>query len=104
MTYKVSVSGITSSYSVVIKKNQFRVAQETQMTRLQDLSDVNTVGVEDSYLLAYDSVTQTYKTVNPDEILSAAVNDPNSVGIPTVFINQIGIDLDNKIDLDAGTF
>lgn len=104
MTYNVSVSGITSSYSVVIKTSQFKVTQEAPVTRLEDLSDVDATGVKNSYLLAYDSTTQTYKTVNPDDILSAAVTDPNAVGIPTVFINQMATDLDNKVDLDAGEF
>jgi len=103
MTYKVSVSG-SSSYSVTLKQNKFKVKEEAPVARLQDLSDVNTTGVQNSYLLAYDSTTQTYKTVNPDDILSASVSDPNSVGIPTVFINQMATDLDNKVDLDAGEF
>ena len=103
MTYKVSVSS-SSSYSVSLKQNKFKITEQAPVTRLQDLSDVNTTGVQNSYLLAYDSGTQTYKTVNPDDILSAAVTDPNAVGIPTVFINQMATDLDNKVDLDAGEF
>lgn len=104
MTYRVTVSD-GSTPSIKIKKDtRFKVSEALPVTRLQDLSDVNVGGVQNNYLLAYDSTTQSYKTINPDDILSAAVTDTNAVGIPTVFINQMATDLDNKVDLDAGEF
>ena len=68
---------------------------------LTDLNDFNPTGVQDGYVLMYDAATQKYVMVNPDDILSAAVTDGN---LPNDFINKLDVDLDNKIDLDAGTF
>jgi hypothetical protein len=73
-------------------------------TSLNDLVDFNASGVQDKYLVMYDAATQKYITVNPDIVLSSAVTDPLSPGLPQNFINQLDVDLDNKIDLDAGTF
>lgn len=69
-----------------------------------DLDDYNPTNLNDRYLIMYDAATQTYIPVNPDEILSAAITDPISPGLPANFQNQLSVDLDNKIDLDAGTF
>lgn len=69
---------------------------------LADLDDFNPSGVQDKYLVMYDATTQKYITVNPDEVLSASLTTDG--GLPQDFINQLDVDLDNKIDLDAGTF
>lgn len=71
---------------------------------LAALSDVDSTNAQNNYLLSYNSSTNTYEFVNPDDILIAAVNEPNSVGLPTAFIDALDSDLDNKIDLDAGNF
>ncbi len=71
---------------------------------LSSLSDVDTSSVSDKYLLAYNSSTDKYEFINPDEILISAVTEPNQVGLPTTFINALDVDLDNKIDVDAGNF
>ena len=52
----------------------------------------------------YDAATQKYTAVNPDEVLSATVTEPISPGIPEDFIDELDVDLDNRIDVDAGTF
>jgi len=65
-----------------------------------DLKDFNSNGVQNGYLVMYDAATQKYITVDPDTVLSNAV----SGGLPNNFINQLDTDLDDKIDLDAGTF
>jgi len=74
--------------------------------KLQDLIDVgiNDNDKKDKYVLMYDSTTGVYKLVNPDEVLSAATTEPISPGLPSDFQNQLDIDLDNRIDLDAGEF
>lgn len=74
--------------------------------KLQDLIDVGISDTDkkDKYVLMYDSTTSEYKLVNPDEVLSAATTDPISPGLPSDFENQLDIDLDNRIDLDAGEF
>lgn len=105
MTYKVTLS--SSPYNVKIQSTpSFKVQVSTEASsvagNLSDLDDVNTTGVQNGYVVIYDSVTQKYITVDPDTVLSNAVNTNN--GLPQDFIDRLDVDLDNKIDLDAGTF
>lgn len=76
--------------------------------RFEDLVDVDSSNVSDKYVVMYDSATQKYKLVNPDAVLNAAAGtettQPGLVGYATTFLNQLDIDLDNRIDVDAGTF
>jgi hypothetical protein len=74
--------------------------------KLQDLIDVDIDqnDKQNKYVLMYDSTNNTYKLVNPDEVLSAATTEPIQPGLPTDFKDQLDIDLDDRIDLDAGTF
>lgn len=76
--------------------------------RLEDLIDIDASNVHDKYVIMYDSTTQKYKLVNPDEVLNAAAGtetiQPGLVGYATTFLNRLDADLDNKIDIDAGTF
>jgi hypothetical protein len=78
---------------------------EIMPQNLNELSDVQISGSNDKYILMYDSSTGKWKNVNPDEILSAASStESTQPGLPGDFINTLDIDLDNKIDLDAGEF
>jgi hypothetical protein len=108
MTYKVSLS---SNNSISVKlKSPLKTKIETSIGGVQvpakfsDLSDYNASGLNDKYLIMYDAATQKYIPVNPDVILSAATTEPISPGLPSDFTNQLDIDLDDKIDLDAGGF
>jgi hypothetical protein len=96
------------TYQVKVKSKQkikATVASGVIMARtLDELLDVDVSGVKDKYLIMYDSSTQKYTAVNPDDILSAAVTDTESPGLPSDFKDQLDVDLDNRIDLDAGTF
>jgi len=71
---------------------------------LNDLTDVEITGDLDKYVLMYDHATNKWKNVNPDDVLTASVTEPISPGIPDPFVDELDIDLDNRIDLDAGTF
>jgi hypothetical protein len=74
---------------------------------LEDLLDVsvNIVNKKDKYVLMYNVNTNKYELVNPDAVLSAAAEEETTQpGLPAEFINTLDIDLDNKIDLDAGEF
>jgi len=71
---------------------------------LQELLDVDVSGVGDKYLIMYDASTQKYKAVNPDVVLSSAATEPISPGLPDAFVDELDVDLDNKINLDAGNF
>lgn len=107
MTYKVTLS--TNSFSVKVK-DQKKIKVQSFVGGVQvpanfgDLADYNSAGLNDKYIIMYDAATQKYIPVNPDVILSAAATEPISPGLPADFENQLDIDLDNKIDLDAGTF
>ena len=101
----INVTQVTNSYSVKLKvPNQFKVEVSSEASsvapNLTDLNDVNSTGVQDGYVLVYDATTQKYILVDPDDVLSSAVTG----GLPNDFINQLDVDLDNKINLDAGTF
>lgn len=111
MTYKVSVS---SPYNYSIKVSQptgykanFGYTVE-QMGTLNDLTDVEISGNNDQYVLMYDAASGKWKDRNPDEVLNAAAStettQPGLVGFATAFLDRVDIDLDDRIDLDAGNF
>ena len=53
----------------------------------------------------YNATTGKYTAVNPDVVLSAASNtETTQPGLPQNFIDTLDVDLDDKIDLDAGGF
>lgn len=102
----IKVTKTTNSFSVKLKTPDNYKIQTTSggiqvPAQFSDLQDYDATGLQDNYLIMYDAATQTYKAVSPDFVLSTSVEDSN---LPTNFVNQLDIDLDNKIDLDAGTF
>jgi len=109
MTYKVSVSS-GNNYSVkylqpVNPKVSINYGLEIMPQNLDDLFDVEISGDNDKYVLMYDAAAGKWRDVNPDQVLSAASNtETTQPGLPNDFINTLDVDLDNKIDLDAGTF
>jgi len=72
--------------------------------KFSDLEDYDGTNVNDSYIIMYNASTGKYRAVNPDEVLRKAVTDPIQSGLPSEFIDKLDVDLDDKIDLDAGTF
>jgi hypothetical protein len=109
MTYKVSVSS-GNNYSVKLSqpikpKVLFGYNLEIIPMNLDELSDVQISGNNDKYVLMYDASTGKWKDRNPDEVLSASSNtETTQPGLPGDFVNTLDVNLDNKIDLDAGTF
>lgn len=101
--YSVSSKSIgAKTYAVTVEKTA--VAE-----RLSDLNDVSVsdLSSKDQYVLVYDAATQKYRLVNPDQVLNAAATEPNQpglVGYADEFLNKMDIDLDDRIDVDAGTF
>jgi len=79
---------------------------------LEDLGNVDTSALDktgtttNNYVMVYDAVAQKYKFVNPDAVLSAAADTTQTVqpGLPQDFIDQLDVDLDNLVDVDAGAF
>lgn len=73
--------------------------------KLSDLVDIDSTNVNDQYVLMYNATTQKYEFVNPDKVLSSSASTENiQPGLPTEFKNVLDVDLDNRIDLDAGSF
>ena len=100
MTYNVRLSQ-SPSFKVV----SLLPTIEIMPTNLDELVDVEISGNNDKYVLMYDAASGKWRDVNPDQVLSAASNtETTQPGLPNDFINTLDVDLDNKIDLDAGTF
>lgn len=65
---------------------------------------IDTTELNDGYILIFDYQNQKYKFVNPDEVLSKAATEPQQPGLPSDFLDLLDSDLDNKINLDGGTW
>lgn len=112
MTYKVTYSS-GNNYSVKkTEAHDYKVGlskfYQIEPMDLDELTDVEISGSNDKYVLMYDAASGKWRDVNPDEVLNAAAAtetiQPGLVGYATAFLDRIDIDLDNRIDLDAGTF
>lgn len=112
MSYKVTFTS-SNNYNAKIdisKKYKANIGIPSFMPQsLDELSDVELSGNNyDRYVLIYDAASGKWRDMNPDAVLSAATTVPDanrtSYTLPTDFEDKLDVDLDNKIDLDAGTF
>lgn len=108
MTYKVT---FTTPYNFSVKSSKPTNSKvswgynlEIMPQYLRQLMDVQITGNSDQYVLMYDEASGKWKNVNPDVVVSAAATEPIQPGLPSDFINTLDVDLDNRIDLDAGLF
>ena len=104
-----------SNYNVKLTPKQelkFKAIQSQEITivsnRFRDLTDVSISGLNsnnNNYPVVYNATTGKFVIVDPDTVLSAAstISGPQP-GLPNDFLNTLDVDLDNRIDLDAGTF
>jgi hypothetical protein len=104
--FKVSQNSESSAHSVKLSSgNSFTISQEKTVVAefLSDLADVavSNLPASDNYVLTYDASLQKYTLVPADQVLQSAVEDSQ---LPQEFINQLDVDLDDKIDVDAGGF
>jgi hypothetical protein len=108
MNYKVSVSSPYNFSVKTTKPIQYKASLSNFIEmpqNLDDLIDVEISGNNDKYVLMYDAASGKWKDVNPDAVLSAASNtESTQPGLPNDFVDTLDVDLDNKIDLDAGGF
>ena len=85
--------------------NNYTVTQEKTVVAefLSDLADVSATNLseKDNYVLTYNASLQKYELVPADQVLQSAASDSN---IPDQFVQQLDVQLDNKIDMDAGGF
>jgi len=88
-------------------------AGDIEVANLRDISDINSTaisaGVGTSFILTYDAVEDNFKFVSPDAIVDSAVgNVSGAAGFSDTVINNLvdtlDVELDDKIDLDAGTW
>ena len=84
------------------------------VSNLRDVGDVDSTAIPsgssagDKFVLTYDASNNRFTFVNPDAVIDAAVGVgatfPPPVGLSTQTIDYLDTALDDKIDLDAGTF
>lgn len=88
-------------------------AEGDEVANLRDISDINSTaisaGIGSSFILTYDAVEDNFKFVSPDSVVDSAVgNVSGSAGFSDTVINslveKLDVELDDKIDLDGGTW
>lgn len=72
--------------------------------KLGDLVNVDDTNVLDKYIIMYNKILGKYLTVNPDEVLKASIDETTQEGLPDEFLDQLDVDLDNRIDFDGGEY
>jgi hypothetical protein len=111
MNYKVTLDE-DNNYIVKLSSTQSIKATQSEIEVASNLTDLIDVNIDtpinpnkNNYLLAYNSQSQKFTIVDPDVVLSAALTTSGpQPGLPSDFIDTLDVDLDNKIDLDAGSF
>lgn len=89
----------------LFSEQTIEVVSNVALTRFQDLTDFDDTNKNDQYVITYNATTGKYQLVNPDTVLSsAAVTELIQPGLPADFNDTLDVDLDNRIDLDAGSF
>jgi hypothetical protein len=103
-------SGPSESFAVNLQG-----AGGSDVDRMTQLTDVDTSNLTDAdqnrFVLVYDASTSAFKFVNPDEVIDAATGAstvpggaPPSAGISAEALQYLDDALDDKVDLDAGSF
>tara|TARA_B100001996_G_C18625007_1_gene579368 strand:- start:774 stop:1169 length:396 start_codon:yes stop_codon:yes gene_type:complete len=110
----VRFTSSTEAYSVRLgeTKSVFSPDEDT-VANLRDISDIIStsisVGVGTNFVLSYNAGADNFSFVSPDSLIDSAVgSDSGPAGFSTSVINslvtELDSQLDNKIDLDAGTW
>ena len=88
-------------------------AEGEEVANLRDISDINSnaisAGIGTNFILTYDATEDNFKFISPDAIVDSAVgNISGPVGFSSTVISNLvdtlDVQLDDKIDLDAGTW
>ena len=62
-------------------------------------------GIGTNFILSYDPNADNFVFVSPDAVVDSAVGALSGpVGFSTTVVNNLAGELDDKIDLDAGTW
>lgn len=107
--YNVTLEQSSNIYATLEQAPTFEVGVTVGGVQVpasfSDLSDFDGTSVSDKYVIMYNASTGKYTAVNPDDVLSASsTTETTQPGLPTDFKDQLDIDLDDRINLDAGTF
>ena len=112
MSIQIVKVGIVSDHADTNLDGQPIVAftvEEEGVANLRDISDIISTavgtGIGTNFVLSYDPNADNFVFVSPDAVVDSAVGSQSGpVGFSTTVINSLGDELDNKIDLDAGTW
>ena len=112
MSIQVVKVGIVSDHADTNLDGQPIVAftvEEEGVANLRDISDIVSTavgtGIGTNFVLTYDPNADNFVFISPDAVIDSAVGSSSGpVGFSTTVINSLGDELDNKIDLDAGTW
>ena len=113
MSIQVVAVGIQSSHADTNLDGQpiinFTVEQDDTVANIRDISDIVSTaigaGVGTNFVLSYDPNADNFVFISPDAVVNSAAGSLSGPeGFDTSVITALGEDLDNKIDLDAGTW
>ncbi len=112
MSIQVTRVGIVSEHADTNLDGQPLVTftvEEEGVANLRDITDIISTslgtGIGTNFILSYDPNADNFVFISPDAVVDSAIeSNSGAVGFSTTVINQISTDLDNKIDLDAGTW
>lgn len=113
MSIQVVAVGIQSSHADTNLDGQpiinFTVESDDTVANIRDISDIVSTaigaGIGTHFVLSYDPNADNFVFISPDAVVeSAAGSQSGPAGFDSSIITALGDDLDNKIDLDAGTW
>ena len=113
MSIQVVAVGIQSSHADTNLDGQpivnFTVESDDTVANIRDISDIVStaigVGVGTHFVLSYDPNADNFVFISPDAVVESATGSQSGpAGFDSSIITALGEDLDNKIDLDAGTW
>ena len=100
----------------VVKQVESRTvfsAEGEEVANLRDINDINSTaisaGIGTNFILTYDATEDNFKFISPDALVDSAVGPISGpIGFSSTVINNLvdtlDVQLDDKIDLDAGTW
>ena len=113
MSIQIVNVGITSDHADTALDGQpivkFTVESDDTVANIRDISDIVSTaigaGIGTHFVLSYDPNADNFVFISPDAVVeSAAGSQSGPAGFDSSIITALGDDLDNKIDLDAGTW
>ena len=112
MAIQIVKVGIVSAHADTNLDGQPIVAftvEEEGVANLRDITDIISTavgtGIGTNFVLSYDPNADNFVFVSPDAVVDSAVGSLSGpAGFSTSVVNNLATELDDKIDLDAGTW